>query len=295
MTNTKIIVGYDGSPEAVTAAGWALDEAARADAPLEFLYAYEWPTYAPAASLVPATSVRPDGETERRLAEMLDEVTASAARTHPGVRVSRVTVRAPAALTLIDRSADAAAVVLGSRGHSAFAGLLLGSVSVAVTAHAHCPVIVVRGAPPGPEERSRRSIVVGVDDSGAAEPALDYAFGQAARRAADLRVIRAWTPPADAVARLPIPDDEITAAENLALQNLVAGRQDKYPTVRASAQVVVDHPARALENASHTAQLLVVGSRGRGAFHGLTLGSVSQHLLRRADCPVAVVREPATA
>jgi nucleotide-binding universal stress UspA family protein len=291
MTTRKIIVGYDGSPDAATAAAWALDEAARTAAPVEFLFAFEWPTYAPAASMAPAPALWPDAELAHSAVEMLDDVAVSAARSHPTVRVAKVVVQAPAAPALIDRSTTARLVVLGGRGHGAFAGLLLGSVGVAVSAHAHCPVVVVRGTAPGPEDRSRLRVVVGVDDSDCARLALDFAFEQAARRAVDLRVLRAWIPPFSMENGPASTDEEITAAERAALRKIVTGRHDTFPTVQVSTDVVLDHPARALTTASRTAQLVVVGSRGWGAFHGMTLGSVSQHLLRHANCPVAVVRE----
>ena len=188
MPTRKIIVGYDRSAGSRAAATWALDEAARTGTLVEFFYAYEWPTWAPAASTVPAPAVWPDGETHRAIRGMLDEAVASASQTHPEVRAEISIVNASAALTLIDRSAEASLVVLGCRGHSAVVGLL-GSVAAAVSAHAHCPVIVVRGdpAPAAP-------VVAGVDDSPSAQPVLAFAAEQAAARGLALRVIHAWKP-----------------------------------------------------------------------------------------------------
>ena len=121
------------------AASWALDEASGTGAPIEFFYAYEWPAWAPAASTIPAPAVWPDGETDRATKGMLDDAITAARLSHPTVRTSVSIVNVGAALTLIDRSAEASLIVLGSQGHSAVTGLL-GSVSVAVSAHAHCPV-----------------------------------------------------------------------------------------------------------------------------------------------------------
>ena len=285
MTAKRIIVGYDRSADSRAAARWALDEAARTGALVEFFYAYEWPEWAPAASTIPAPAVWPDGETDRAIKGSLHEAVTAAKQTHPGVRTEISIVQASTALTLIERSADASLVVVGSRGHSAVAGLL-GSVSVAVSAHAHCPVIVVRG-----DAAPTRPIVVGVDDSPAAELALDFAVEQAVARRVPLRVIRTWRPVAGIWEDSPLVTRTVTAEERQPLDEAVAGWREKYPELDISAEAVVDHPANALALASTTAQLLVVGTRGRGAVRGMLLGSVSQHLLHHSACTVAVVRE----
>jgi nucleotide-binding universal stress UspA family protein len=284
MTVKKIIVGFDRSPDARAAAGWALHEAARTGAMVEFLYAYEWPTWAPAASMVPSPAVWPDGETVRAIHDMLHHAVVCAKLTYPEVRTTISIVHAPAALTLRDRSAEASMIVLGSHGHNAIASV--GSVSVAISAHAHCPVVVVRGEPvPG------APVVVGVDDSDCAQLALTFAFDQAAARGVSLRVVRAGTFALGIWEERPTVAETIVEREEDSLHDLVAGWQQKYPEVEVSTTFVVGHPAEALTSASVGAQLVVVGSRGRGAFRGMLLGSVSQHLLHRSPCTVAVVRE----
>ncbi len=284
MTAKKIIVGYDRSAGAKAAAAWALDEAGRTGARVEYCYAYEWPVWAPAASMVPGPAVWPDGETDRAIRGMLDEAVTAARLSHPDVRTGISIVDAPAARTLSDRSAEASLVVLGSRGHGAMAGI--GSVSVAVSAHAHCPVVVVRGdpAPAAP-------VVVGVDESDCAQLALAFAVEQAAARGVPLTVVRAVPVPAGIWADRPFVTEAFTEGQQEALAEMLAGWQEKFPRVEMSARVVVDHPANALTVAAALAQLVVVGSRGRGAFRGMLLGSVSQHLLHRSPSTVAVVRE----
>lgn len=285
MATRKIIVGYDRSAEAKAAAAWALDEASRTGATVEFFYAYEWPVWAPAASMIPSPAVWPDGETDRAIKEALNKAVATAKWTHPDVRTAISLVNAHAALTLIDRSAKAELIVLGSRGHSAVTGLL-GSVSVAASAHAHCPVIVVRG-----EAAATAPIVVGVDDSASAHSALAFATEQAMARRVPLRVIRAWKPVTGLWEGTPIATRSITEEERRPFDELIAGWREKYPDLEISAEAVVEHPASALTLASSTAQLLVVGSRGRGAVRGMLLGSVSQHVLRHSACSVAVVHD----
>jgi nucleotide-binding universal stress UspA family protein len=285
MSARGIIVGYDRSTEAKFAAAWALDEAGRTGATVEFVYAYEWSTWLPAASMVPATSVWPDSETDRAIKENLEEAVTTARRTHPDVHTKTSIVHNSAALTLIGRSADAELVVVGSRGHSGVTALL-GSVSAAVSAHAQCPVIVVRGEP-----APAAPVVVGVDDSPSSHTALAFAVDEAVARGVPLRVIRAWTPVTGLWEDTPMATRTVTADERQPFDELMAGWQQKYPQLRISAEAVVEHPASALTGASSTAQLLVVGTRGRGAVRGMLLGSVSQHVLRNAVCTVAVVHD----
>jgi nucleotide-binding universal stress UspA family protein len=285
MSPRAITVGYDRSAEAKLAAAWALDEAARTGGTVEFLYAYEWPEWMPAASMVPATSIWPDSETDRAIKAALDEAVVTARNSHPDVRTKISTVHNSAALALIDRSATAELVVVGSRGHSAVTNLL-GSVSTAVSARAQCPVIVVRD-----ESLPTAPVVAGVDDSRSSPAVLAFAAEQAAARDVPLRVIRAWQPVTGLWAGTPMEARAVLEMERRPFDELVAGWQDNYPDVKITAEPVVDHPANALTLASKTAQLLVIGTRGRGPVQGILLGSVSQHVLRNAACTVAVAHD----
>jgi nucleotide-binding universal stress UspA family protein len=286
MSTRKIIVGYDRSVDSRTAAAWALDEASRTGALVEFFYAYQWPLWAPAASMVPSPAVYPDGEAERAIKGALDEAVVTARHTHPEVRTEISFVYANAALTLVDRSPEAGLIVVGSQGHSGVTGLL-GSISIAVSAHAHCPVIVVKKRP-DPAAR----VVAGVDDSAAAADVLAFAVEQAVARGVPLTVIRAWAPVTGLWEDSSLVTRTVTDEERRPFDDLIAGWQKKYPDLEISAEAVVQHPADALIRASGSAQLVVVGSRGRGALRGMLLGSVSQNLLHRSECTVAIVHQP---
>ncbi|MGX6607084.1 universal stress protein [Micromonosporaceae bacterium Da 78-11] len=281
-TAQKIIVGYDGSPDSRAAARWSLDEAARTGAAVEFCNAEQWPTVA----MADVPGVWFDDEYEHAQQAMVGEATVQAARTHPGVTTHQVIAHAAAAFTLCESSASASLVVLGSRGHNAAAGLL-GSVSVAVSAHAQCPVVVVRGFP-GP---SQAPVVVGFDGSDSAPAALDFAFAQAAARQTRLRVIEAWTTPVMHWTGPSIDAERLTAATQITLGETVDGRRAEFPTVEVSGEVVVDQPAHALIEAAKNVQLIVVGSRGHSVLAGTVLGSVSQLVLHHSACSVAVVHD----
>jgi nucleotide-binding universal stress UspA family protein len=289
MTARKIIVGYDRSSDSMAAVRWALGEATRTGALVEFLFAYEWPTWAPSTTVLPMAAVWPDGEADRAIKGMMHEAVRSAEQTHPAVRTDSVVVIDGAARTLIDRSAGAGLIVLGSRGHSGVTGLL-GSVSVAVSAHARCPVVVVRGDP-----GACAPIVAGVDESPSASAVLGFAVEQAAAHGVPLRVVRAWAPVPGMRPESPVITRPITPAQRQPFDDLVAEWQEKYPEVAISAEAVAGHPAGVLTEASAGAQLLVIGTRGHGAVRGRLLGSVSQHLLRHSARSVAVVHEAAPA
>jgi nucleotide-binding universal stress UspA family protein len=137
-------------------------------------------------------------------------------------------------------------------------------------------------------------IVVGIDGSDGSRTALQWAGAEARRRGATLEVVLAWEYPAGMVyashgSFLP-PEPDMEGAAVATLQKLLADEglaSDDGVDLRES--VVHDAPAPALLHASQDADLLVVGSRGQGAFVGMLLGSVSQHCVTHATCPVVVV------
>jgi nucleotide-binding universal stress UspA family protein len=191
MSASKIVVGYDGTPGAEYALGWALDEARRRHASVELVYALVWPSYAPAASMVPGTVVWPDMGADRVVNDILAAAVDRARLDHPDVPVAVESDRGPATLVLQDRSEHAGLVVVGGHSHHAFAGLLLGSVAAAVAAHAFCSVVVRDSGSPTDD----RPIVLGLDESAHAEAAAQFAMEQAAARGVALRAVHAWMPP----------------------------------------------------------------------------------------------------
>jgi nucleotide-binding universal stress UspA family protein len=173
-------------------------------------------------------------------------------------------------------------VVVGSRGRGGMAGMLLGSVSWQVAAHAHCPVVVVRGHwrsaggyAPGP-------VVVGTDGSPASDAVLGFGFEEAALRGAPLLAVCAL---ADAPGCL---GGDLNLQQDA--EQAITRHEKEHPEVAVQRQVAQGGARAALLAAAHDAQLLVVGSRGRGGIKGMLLGSVSQAVLHHAPCPVAVVR-----
>jgi nucleotide-binding universal stress UspA family protein len=167
----------------------------------------------------------------------------------------------------------------------------VGSVAVALTSHASCPVVVVRGPERAPSEIASLPVVVGVDGSQASDAALTFAFDAARARGAPLVALHNWWDYFTDPELWPLYDwDAVAKDEEQKLSDRVSASAEKYPDVAVECRVSRERPARALLDQAEQAQLLVVGSRGRGEFGGLVLGSVSNAVVHKAACPVAVVR-----
>ncbi|PSK98502.1 nucleotide-binding universal stress UspA family protein [Murinocardiopsis flavida] len=219
------------------------------------------------------------------------------ARLYPELPVEPQLVRERAAVALLHAAEqpDAAAVVVGSRGLSSFASAFVGSVGVELAAHSPVPVVVL----PKQHEAAKGvkgRVVVGVDGSEPSGRALGFAFTEAARRGATLVAVCAWQPmTAFASSMGPVPaevfDDE-AIAENarLTVEEALSGPRDAHPDVAVEVRIERGHPVVALLDVASPADLIVIGSRGRGGFRGLLLGSVSQSVMHGASGPVAVVR-----
>jgi nucleotide-binding universal stress UspA family protein len=270
----EIVVGYDGSSDSELALDWADELAAEHGRPLRVLISEVDPT-----QVLEATSdwhVAKIAQLERDARDRL-----AGARS----RDTALEVAAnPPSQALIDASAWAAVVVVGAQGHSLLSGVVLGSVSQHVTRHASCPVVVART----PYHPDSKRVVVGVDGSSGSRKALEFAFDHASRRGSEVTAVHAWRN-AGRASQAEGLVEEIRAAERI-LSEALAGFSDRYPDVTVTPEAIPIPPQRALTDASQSAELVVVGSRGRGAFAGLLLGSVSQSVLHHARCPVAVVR-----
>ncbi|MGC4846106.1 universal stress protein [Micromonospora sp. DT15] len=280
VRNAEILVGYDGSTDASMALNWAIDEARHSGQPVRLAYVFEWLTVASWVGPGVAPGVWPDDTARRQVDDLVRKAAADATAANPGLTITGEVYDGPPALVLQERSADAGMLVLGSRGHGGFGGLLAGSTAVSVAAHAHCPVVVVRD---GADKALAGPVAVGVDGSEPSLVALGFAAERAAQRQVPLRVLHAWTPGPNAEAGVP---DERAAVE----QALEPWRRT-FAELTIAVDLVPTSPAAMLIEASRDAQLVVVGSRGRGGLAGMLLGSVSQQLIQHAHCPVAVVRE----
>jgi len=286
-----IVVGVDGSPTSDMALDWAVEEATRRVLPLHIIHAFSYG--------YPMTDIG-YGYAINGLRQLADGVRGDAVgRAHRASPALVITWDEPAcrpAPALVDASETADTVVVGARGLSAARGMFMGSVSVQVAAHARCPVVIVHDTP---AKAAGAPVVVGVDGSEVSGSAIAYAYEQASSRDVGLTVVHAWwldhIEDAAAAAIWTVDWQTFAQEEQALVAESLAGWQEKYPDVAVRRHSVRGLPVEALIRQSESACLVVVGTRGRGGFGGLLLGSVSQGVMHRATCPVAIVhghREP---
>lgn len=294
-----IVVGVDGSPDSNAALKWAVREATMRNVALTLVHAatpvpgdslvVEWTGDSVPPELIPelgATSERLLADAVRLVEGMTDD------RSRPPI--NNEVFSGSAVSALVELSAKAQMVVTGSRGHGTLERVLLGSVSTGLVHHAHCPVAVIRKEAAG---RVDGCVLVGVDGSPASELATAIAFDEASWRGAELVALHAWTdvevPPASSREWTGTTRTSWTRLQSAAEETLaerLAGWRERYPDVVVHREVVVNRAAQHLVDRSESAQLVVVGSHGRGGFSGMLLGSVSTAVVHAVRTPVIVAR-----
>ncbi|MFG2120412.1 universal stress protein [Streptomyces sp. NPDC048710] len=293
-----LVVGVDGSEPSLRAVDWAADEAALRGLPLRLVYASLWERYE-------GTSLAKDlGKPAEQV--MAEDIVATAARRalsrRPDVKVTTDVLPEEPEYALLREGRTAAAMVLGSRGRSSLAEALLGSVSVTVAGHAHCPVIVLRGSHVNQVRAGARRIVLGVGETADAA-AVRFAVEEARLRGVPLEAVRAWRSPAYETTDHTLPAGgrfpKLSAAlregvparphEEQATEELEAALRDIPADVEVHRRTVEGQARRVLLDASADADLLVVGARRREGRFGLQLGPVAHTVLHHSACPVAVV------
>lgn len=289
-----VLVGVDGSPASLNAADWAARLARVHGYVVHLVCAYSVPSFT-AAALDGGYAALDDTAIAEGARAVLDEAVARVSAT--GVPTTSAVASGDAAAVLVEMSHDAAAVVVGTRGRGGFTERLLGTVSSALPAHAHCPTVVVPYRKPEEEQTGEqptvRRIVVGVDGSAAAEAALDRAIREAVAWDAELTAV-AGVPIAAGtgfLAWLPSGVDHEAVLRDVAegLDVVVDRALADHPGVQVRRHVLDGTGAQLLTEFSSAVDLVVVGSRGRGGFAGLLLGSTSQAVLHHSSCPVMVV------
>lgn len=281
MTPNSVLVGVDSSAEARHALMWAAAEAVRREAPLHVMHV------SPASRTVPAPAGEPDLDMGTWVCR---HAVKRALAAHPELAVTSEVRLGRAAAQLVESSHQAALVVLGAHGHGAVVGRLLGSVSQQVATHAHCPVAVVRGED---TDRSLGPVVVGVDTSDQARAALETAITDARRRGVGVRAVHAAYTDVVAVEMAPavLDIERGLVQESAEVAEMVTAVAERHPDVRVDLHDERGHPVEVLRRASQEASVLVLGTRGRGGFASLVLGSVSLGVLGAATCTVVIVRE----
>ncbi|MFK0156151.1 universal stress protein [Streptomyces sp. NPDC090493] len=286
-----IVVGVDGSEPSLRAVDWAVDEAALRGLPLRAVYASLWERYEGAA--LAHELGRPSEEV------MAEDVVAGAARRahrrQADVRVSTGVLAEEPEYALVRESRSASLLVTGTRGRSGLAEALLGSVSLTVAGHAHCPMVVVRGSHDNQAATPVHGrVVLGVGEAGEKSAAVRFAYEEARRRKASLNAVRAWRCPSYETTDHPmLAGEPARLHEQQAVEALETALRDAPDDVETERRTVEGHARTVLVEASYDADLVVVGARRRPRSFGLQLGRVAHGILHHSACPVVIVPEPA--
>jgi len=284
-----IIVGVDGSPASDVATCWAARDAALRSIPLTVVSVVTTPTATfPPVPYPDSLGVRLE-DRGRKAAAHAVKVAEDAMPTDRKVAVKSEIVFSTPARALVKMSDEAEMIVVGSSGKGLLARGVLGSVSSSVVRSANCPVAVIRDEDSLTTDPQHAPVLVGIDGSPASELATEIAFDQASHRGVELIALHAWS---DVVAvDLPGLDwSALVSAEERTFADSLAGWQGRYPNVTVQRVVVCDEPAQQIIEWAESAQLVVVGSHGRGGFDRLMLGSVSNTILHSVRIPVIVAR-----
>ena len=300
--NLGVVVGFDGSPHSQHALRWGARAANLRNVPLTVASAY----LSPHSDYLHSVHPGPDDNLSRRIADgMLAEARQWLEEDGHQGEVEYLAVIGDATAGLVSVSEDAELLVVGRRGLGRFWGRILGSVAAALPAYAHCPTVVVHS----PEDverkagdytetpdlaRDTRGICVGVDSSDHARHAAITAAHEAKRLGVSLEVVHAQPPfiGNSNVWYLQQHEDLEQQTTQNTLEFLTAEvelLQEQVPGVEMKPTVMRGAPAEAMIECSEKSQLTVLGTRGRGGFTSLLLGSVSRTTLAHARGTVMVV------
>jgi nucleotide-binding universal stress UspA family protein len=284
-----IIVGVDGSPASDAAVSWAAHDAVMRGVPLTLMHVQDpiartWSQ----AKVLEEVAGWQEAEGRGVLANA-SKIAHDIANDTAQITINGELQFSAPGPTLVDRSEDAELIVVGTDGRGALARGLLGSISSGLVRHARCPVAVIHDGEPRMPDPTKAPVLVGVDGSSVSELATEIAFDEASRRHVDLIALHAWSN--KELVEVPGVDwPAVKAEEERLMSEALAGWQERYPDVTVSKLLVCDQPARALVETSQSAQLVVLGSHGRGRLAGTLLGSVSNAVVQSARVPVIVAR-----
>ena len=302
MTRTitlSVTAGLDGSPESRAAAEWAAREAQLLGLPLKLVHVWE-PVPAPMAQ-APLLGV----ETQQHWTERIPREAAEGIRArHPGLHVITEQLSGRPAEALADEAKDAELLVLGSRGLSGIGGFFVGSVGLAVVAHAERPVVLVRAGEQAADEHEMdpagipsaatafRPVVLGLDIESPDEELIEFAFAAASRRGTSLRVVHGWNPPPYYAYGLSVDLElhgELARRDTAALTEALGPWRKKFPDVEVTEESHYGSPGSHLVDVSREASLVVVGRRIRRSPIGAHIGPITHAVLHHSTAPVAVV------
>lgn len=288
----RVIVGVDGSEGSIEALRWAAHEAARRGVSLHVMTCAQLPVTVEAGMVGGGSFAGTSMDAVVDEQERVNQRAVDLARSFGlDVEVTGETVLGAPGYALVSASHADDIVVTGATSHPGRMSDLLGSVATVVTHRAKGAAVVVHGT--CPKDQSLRRIVVGVDGSSSSDEALLWAAEEAIRSSAELVLVHGWTYPyAGTKSAASEPRDEMRRDAMRVLEAGTLRAAQVAPSVSTQAIISEEAPAKAILDAAVGSDLVVVGSRGRGGFASLVLGSVSRTVLQHSPCPVAVIHLP---
>lgn len=298
VAHHDIVAGVDGSESSLRAVHWAALEARRHSVPLRLLHVCHPPPIRHGRIALPRSVAEALADCGK---EYLADAEHLVGQVTPEVVVRSEQRQGHPAEEMIQSAETARLVVMGSRGIGGFTSLIVGSVALTVAARASCPVVVTPTTEHHDGEEyahtERGPVAVGVGRGSVSDAALGFGFEAADVRGVDLMAVHVWN---EATIETGWPDypmrlseDDVIDAEHRVLAERLAGWRERYPDVEVDSRVRKGKPAKCLLSEARAAQLIVVGTAGKSALAGLSLGSISQAVLHHAHCPVAMVRSAA--
>ena len=288
-----VVVGIGNSDRDAECLTWAGSSAQRSGSPLHILHAHDLGAELSAIDPVAGNTISLGPEGDIGNASLLDETLAQARERWPDVQVTGSLPFARPEQALIDASRTARLVVVGSARANAFHRLGIGRPSLAAAMHSSCPVVIV---PQGARAEAEGPVVVGIDGSLHSAAAAERAFWIADLRKVPLVAITTWN--VEVVDGLVVTTpgtnawNQVEAKYRAIADRVVEPLRAQHPDVDCTVEIVRGVPARVLAERSADAGLLVMGTRGRGGFAGMLLGSQSHKVLETAASPVMLVRAP---
>ncbi len=280
-TRRRVVVGVDSSDNAAYAAAWAAREAAARGLALHLVHALDFPSL-PSAVVTPIGYI---GAANRAGENLLNPIADALRAQYPRLTVTTEVSDLGAPEALVGLSGEAQLVVTGTRGRGGFAGLLLGSVSLKLAAHAHCPVVVVRGTR---ATDLRNEIVLGVEPDESEAP-IRFAFATAAALGARVRAVRAWTPHPSYAGYYHAADGITEHDHERDVADLLKAAREEFPDVPVVTDVEFGNAVPTLVETATGSRLLVVGAHRHRSPLSVGIGYVVQGLLSHSPTPVAVV------
>lgn len=278
----KYLIGIDGSDHSIAALKWGLARAMRRGAAVGLIYVADDSFLSESVAFLSEAQ----RASEQMLAQQIEyartelgftgELTGEALVGHPITEIEEASKRADL-------------LVLGAHTGGKYAGSVFGTRAVKIAAVAHCPVAVI----PAEFVTTDEGIVVGVDGSEASERAIAWAAEEASSRSVPLIATYAWMPPLTPGLEY-LWSEELVTAQQAAAEEAIAiataGLAQRYPDIEVRREIVQAPPVTALLQTAEKAEMIVVGSRGRGGLTRLLLGSVSHGVLHALPCPTIVTR-----